>query len=412
MLLPGWTTERAEVQIRAKEALSQAQRDRPLKSALGKDRRPALQQSLILHGIRQPYTLTDQHPRPQTREPDELVVRVLMIGLNPVDWKSVDYGFGIPQLPYIAGRDFAGVVVEAPRAQSDIEVGDVVSCPSTDYRDPRKAAYQQYAVARQSNVWRLPPEVPMSKAAATGVAYVAAVLCLSVCLGVELPSLGATPAFDLLKLVRSLPSDSLPVDIRDECLRGVAEYERPHDGDWIAIWGGSSTTALFVSQMASMAGLKVILVADTAKHGARLKVVHGGHIVDSHQPDRAVEIIRSITGGRLRYAIDTVGKETATTLAKCLAQHSAERTHLVGLAGLPISRNDNMVFHSVPMKLFHEIAEVGDALMEWLEVALAKARLTLPEVTVIDGGLSAVNEGLDQMRKGLVSGRRLVVSIS
>lgn len=88
---------------------------------------PRQQQALLLHGIRERFALEDNHLVPDTRAPDELIVKVQAIGLNPVDWKSVDYGFGIPALPYVSGRDFAGVVVKAPSTASHLEVGDVVS---------------------------------------------------------------------------------------------------------------------------------------------------------------------------------------------------------------------------------------------------------------------------------------------
>jgi hypothetical protein len=90
---------------------------------------PRTQSALILHGLRQPYRLTTVHQVPKVLAPNELVIRIQAVGLNPIDWKSVDYGFGIPELPYIAGRDFAGVVVQAPKTASDIREGDIVRHP-------------------------------------------------------------------------------------------------------------------------------------------------------------------------------------------------------------------------------------------------------------------------------------------
>jgi hypothetical protein len=63
------------------------------------------------------------------------------------------------------------------------------------------------------------------------------------------------------------------------------------------------------------------------------------------------------------------------------------------------------------MKLFHEVPEVGFALMSWLEAALVDNQLVLPKVSVVEGGFDAINSALDQMRDGLVSGRRLVVPV-
>jgi hypothetical protein len=40
---------------------------------------------------------------------------------------SSDFGFGIPELPYVAGRDLVGVVVRGPKEKSSrITLGDVV----------------------------------------------------------------------------------------------------------------------------------------------------------------------------------------------------------------------------------------------------------------------------------------------
>lgn len=98
------------------------------KCALQAAQPPKHQKALVLHGLRQPFSLSEEYKVPERKSSDELVVRVHAIGLNPIDWKSVDYGFGIPVLPYVAGRDFAGEVVEAPTTHSHIQVGDIVRC--------------------------------------------------------------------------------------------------------------------------------------------------------------------------------------------------------------------------------------------------------------------------------------------
>lgn len=269
----------------------------------------------------------------------------------------------------------------------------------------RKAAYQQYAVANQFNVCRVPSHVTVTQGAALGVAFVAATLALGVCLGMKLPK-----GPELRQTVRKLPLEALPADTIPECM-AIEEHERPEPGDWLTIWGGSSTSALFLSQIALLAGLKVILVVDLAKHGSRLAGKNGRVVVDSHSPERAVEIIRGITGNRLRFGIDTVGKETTIQLAKCLQSDEKKRSHLVGLAALPKEREKFVVYHSVPVKLFHEVPEVGSSLMAWLEDALESSILELPRVIEAPGGLSGINDALDLMRQGHISGQRLVVPL-
>jgi hypothetical protein len=68
-----------------------------------------------------------------------------------------------------------------------------------------------------------------------------------------------------------------------------------------------------------------------------------------------------------------------------------------------------VVYHTVPIKLFHEVKEVGEGLMEWLEVLLAEKLLKPPGVEVVEGGLESINGALGRMRKGEISGKRMVV---
>jgi hypothetical protein len=127
------------------------------------------QDLLLLHGPRQKYTLEKAQGIPELRGDDEILVQTLAIGLNPVDWKGADYGFGQPSYPWVNGRDFAGIVVKASRKDSRIKQGDIVFGPSTDYRDVRKAAYQEYIVTTHSNVARIPQGVQVKEGAALGV---------------------------------------------------------------------------------------------------------------------------------------------------------------------------------------------------------------------------------------------------
>lgn len=50
------------------------------------------QDVLLLHGPRQRYTLEKTHAIPELHSDREILVQVVAIGLNPVDWKGPDYG--------------------------------------------------------------------------------------------------------------------------------------------------------------------------------------------------------------------------------------------------------------------------------------------------------------------------------
>lgn len=165
-------------------------------------------------------------------------------------------------------------------------------------------------------------------------------------------------------------------------------------------------------QLAKLAGLRVICVADLVRHGARLNRLGADVLVDRQDSSRAVEIIRSVTGGQLRFALDTVGKETASHLQQSLAsQPETTQAHLVGLTGLPKSSVPGVKHHSVPIKVFHITPAVGEPIMAWLEQLLASNVLAPPDIDIVQGGLQGINDALDQLRGGNVSGKRIVVPL-
>lgn len=303
---------------------------------------------------------------------------------------------------------------------------------STDYRDLRKATYQQFVVASDFNVVRIPKEITLREGATIGVAFVAASLALGICLGVDFTGLHDGP--DILDLVRQIPEETLPEDIRHECLSGILPAERAKAGDWIAIWGGSSTSASIAAQLARLAGLRVALVVDNAKHGLRISedpVLRPDLLIDSHDPERAIAIIRANTKGRLRFGIDTRGRDTAELLLRALGPEELHNkkvpvdsppstppseavvpAHLVGLSGVPKTQSPGgVIYHAIPVKLYHEVPSIGEALSRWLENLLATRAITPPRIIGIEQGLESVNSGLDRMRRGEISGGKLLVNL-
>ncbi|KAB8349429.1 hypothetical protein FH972_023456 [Carpinus fangiana] len=352
------------------------------------------QDVLLLHGPRQKYSLEKAQDVPELKSDNEILIQ--------------------PQYPWVNGRDFAGIVVRAPRSPSRIKIGDVVCGPSTDYRDVRKAAYQEYLVTTDFNVARVPAVTTVKAGAAVGVAFVAAVLALGVSFGLDLSSITEVPRGpDLLSLARRADSDQIKEDVRDEVFNSITEEERPVPGDWIAIWGASATTGLFALQLAKRAGLRVIAIADVAKNGSRLVDLGADVLVDRLDTTRAVEIIRNVTGNKLRFALDTAGKESAGLLQEALnVSNTGRRAHLVGLAGLPPTKVHGVVQHNVPIKIFHDAPIVGEAIVSWLEELFIAQALELPHIEIAEGGLAGVNDALDRLRSGAVSAKRIVIPIN
>ncbi|KAH7034535.1 chaperonin 10-like protein [Microdochium trichocladiopsis] len=414
---------------------------------------PILQSALLLNAPKQKYKITREHPVPKPGE-GEVLIQTQVVGLNPLDWKAPDFNFALPVLPYIAGRELVGQVVQTSDEASEyFSVGDRVVVISTDYRDLRKASFQQYVIASDFNTLRLPENVDPRQGACVGVGFVAAALALGVSLGLDFSNVHDGP--DLLRLVRSLDAQRFAPDILHECLYGVEVSERAVAGDWIVIWGGSSVTANLAAQLARLAGLRVVLVFNQAKHGLRIAtdaVLQPDLLVDSHDPARAIEVIQGTLGRRVRFALDTHGHDSTTALIAALdpARNATSeikvhpfvrdtapkdkellswnpatpprtppsrpvtvQSHVIGLAGVPKTGLPSGVsLHSVPIKLFHEVPEVGRPLTTWLHKLLSNESIKCPDILSVDHGLEGVNVGLDRMRSGVVSGGRAVVEFA
>ena len=98
--------------------------------------------AVVLRSKKGPYILIHNSPRPQFSS-KEILIRNRAVGLNPIDWKCVAYGFGVHELPWISGRESAGVVEELGTDVNGFKIGDRVWVTSTNYRDNRTSTFQE-----------------------------------------------------------------------------------------------------------------------------------------------------------------------------------------------------------------------------------------------------------------------------
>ncbi|QYS99966.1 Zinc-binding oxidoreductase [Trichoderma simmonsii] len=395
---------------------------------------PYSQRQLLLHDPRQPYKLHTDREIPELRFGD-LLVEVHGIGLNPIDWKSADFGLVLPSPPCLNGREFIGKIIASEVDQRcKLQPGEWVLAVSTDYRDFRKSAFQEYAIVCCYNAIRIPKHVDPFKVAPMGVAFVAAGLSLGVCLGVTFTKGPKKREFNLLENARWYPED-VPDDIAEEVFDALAPCYQAQPGEWLLVYGASTVTAQIVIQLAKIGGLKVAGVADLGKHRQLLQSLGTDILIDRSDLDQAKRDIKRLIPGSLRFAIDTVGPETAAWCQQVLAERTSSRycspgketptnpppvdpvtrgggsrlSHLVAMTGRPEKLHPNVQVHTVPIKLFHTSQWVGGHLSKWLYELLDTNKLRPPEVEFVPGGLDAINGALDRLRQGKTSGKRIVV---
>lgn len=80
--------------------------------------------------------------------------------------------------------------------------------------------------------------------------------------------------------------------------------------------------------------------------------------------------------------------------------------------GTPKQTVEGVVQHSLPVKLFHEVPAIGEALMTWLEELFLTKTLTPPHIKVAEGGLAGINAALDRLRSGELGAKRIVIPIN
>jgi hypothetical protein len=86
---------------------------------------PRTQNALLVAQDRK-YLLIPQFPVPSELGPEEVMIRNYATGLNHIDWKSVNYNFCLPELPWITGREMAGVIDQVGSNVTSLKPGDQV----------------------------------------------------------------------------------------------------------------------------------------------------------------------------------------------------------------------------------------------------------------------------------------------
>ncbi|KAL7921430.1 hypothetical protein ACQKWADRAFT_126124 [Trichoderma austrokoningii] len=398
---------------------------------------PYTQRQLLRHDHRQPYRLHTDRKIPRLKFGD-LLVEVYGIGLNPADWKSADLGYLLPSPSELNDGEFIGRIIASEVDQRcPIQLGEWVLAVPTDYRDIRKSTFQEYTVVCCYNAIRIPKHVDPFQVASMGVAYVAAGLSLGVCLGVTFTLGSKKREFNLLDIARRRPED-IPDDIADEVFDALAPCYQAQPGEWLLVYGASTITGQIIIQLAKLGGLKVVGVADLSKHRQLLQSFGTDILVESSNLDQAKREIKQLVPGSLRFAVDTVGPETAAWCQQVLAERTSSRycrpgyetptnrlssaymatrgggsklSHLAALAGAPSTHSPNIQVHTVPIKLFHTSQDVGNHLSQWLYELLDLHQLLPPEVDSMTGGLDAINGALEILKQGKTAGKGIVIRI-
>lgn len=169
-----------------------------------------------------------------------------MLGVNPVD-TYIRSGVHpkLPNLPYIPGKDGAGVVHEVGSDVKDVKVGDRVYMFGS-----LSGSYAQYSLCNASHAFLLPDNVTFEKGA---------------CLG--------TPAFT--------------------AYRALFTKARAKPGDKVFIHGASGAVGLLAVQMARALDMEVVGTAGT-ETGVQAVLDAGATAAFNHRADNYIDSVRAV----------------------------------------------------------------------------------------------------------------------
>ncbi|KAK0394834.1 hypothetical protein QR680_000956 [Steinernema hermaphroditum] len=171
----------------------------------------------------------------------QVLVRVRSCGVNPVDTyiRSGQYA-NLPSLPYIPGREGAGVVEEVGEGVSDLKPGDRVW-----FTQPITGSAAEYTVTEHAYI--LPDELTFSQGASLGIAYMTA-------------------------------------------FRALFLKAHAQKGQSVFIHGASGGVGLAACQLAASAGLKVVGTAGT-EAGISIARANGAEFVANHRHSDYVQVL-------------------------------------------------------------------------------------------------------------------------
>jgi NADPH2:quinone reductase len=186
--------------------------------------------------------------RPQPG-PDQVLVRMHAIGVNPVETyiRAGTYA-RLPELPYAPGNDGAGVVEQVGPNVNEFKAGDRVYMAGSI-----TGAYAEFALCKTAQVHPLPPNVSFAQGAAMGTPYPTA-------------------------------------------YRGLFQRADAKPGETVLVHGASGGVGTAAVQLARARGLRVFGTAGSDE-GRTLAREQGAHEVFDHRaPDHFVQIMNATSG--------------------------------------------------------------------------------------------------------------------
>ncbi|KXX73826.1 Protein TOXD [Madurella mycetomatis] len=318
-----------------------------------------------------------------------ILVKVKAVALNPTDWKHID--IAAPPGTTV-GCDFSGVVQEVGSGvQRSWKRGDRIAgfAHGGNEVQPEDGCFAEYCVVKDGIGFKIPDHMTDEEACTLGIGVTTVGQALYQSLALPLP--GANP-------------------------EAAANFP-------ILINGGSTATGSLAIQYARLSGCSSVITT-CSEHNFALVEAIGTHAAFDYRDPRCAQQIRERTADKLAHALDCVStKESAEICAAAIGSAGGAVSYL-----LPVKheREDVQVKYTLGYTVFGEYFRVaggrefaarpedfefGRMFWELSERLITDGRIRVHPPEIGKDGLRGVFEGLQAMREGRVSGRKLVYRI-
>ncbi|KAI0489983.1 putative zinc-binding oxidoreductase ToxD [Xylaria cf. heliscus] len=338
-------------------------------------------------------------PIPQLRD-DYILVRTVAVALNPTDWTTLDAPGDDGTL---VGCDYAGVVEEVGSAVTrNFEKGDRIAGFGHGGNDanPENGAFARYIAVKEDLQIHIPDNVSFEAACTVGVGF-------------------CTAGYALYHELR-LP---FPDDVREN-----PDGDKSGDRSSILIYGGSTASGTIAIQLAKLSGWKVITTC-SPKRFDLVRDRGADAVFDYRIPDVGQQIFKA-GNGSITKVLDTVN--TASTAEICAAAFPPQSdTYRKGdliycnLLGVDCPREDvesifflgyslsgeSYIFEAERFPAQPEDLEFARKWIPMAEGLWAGGKLKTHPERVGEGGLLGCLDGMEEMRRGRVSGVKLVYRV-
>ncbi|KAI1416425.1 putative alcohol dehydrogenase, partial [Hypoxylon sp. FL1857] len=348
-------------------------------------------QTAVIAGPSGEFLVSTETPVPELK-PDSIIVKVKAVALNPVDTKLVG-DFITPGC--IFGFDCAGVVVAiGSEVKKDLKVGDrVCGCASGMNKEkPLAGAFAEYVSLPGDLTLKIADSMSFEDAASLGTAIASASMVLFWSLGMP------------LSILDTKSDEPLPT---------------------VLVYGGSTSTGTMMLQLLKQCGFPTITTC--SPHNFKFVKSYGADKVYDYKSANCAQQIRADTKNTLEYAIDCFAEDSSmkfcyAALGRAGGHYTALNPYNDALATRKVIEPDWILATRIAGDGSHwpapyacepepRLKELAGPLFARIQNLLDANKIKPHAVRVEEGGLAGLLNGVGMIRRGEISGTKLVYAV-